>query len=53
MQRPAKLDKKLVRDLKAIADPDDPWQTVSGKTMCTYDFYEGIKKSKNFPAFIY
>lgn len=41
IQRPAKLDKKMVRELKALADPEDPWQTVSGKTMCTYDFYEG------------
>ncbi|KAL0271369.1 UNVERIFIED_CONTAM: hypothetical protein PYX00_008478 [Menopon gallinae] len=41
VQRPAKLDRKMVRELKALADPDDPWQIVSGKTMCTYDFYEG------------
>ncbi|KAK6617702.1 hypothetical protein RUM44_005290 [Polyplax serrata] len=41
VQRPAKLDRRVVRELKALADPEDPWQTVSGKTMCTYDFYEG------------
>lgn len=39
--RPAKLDKKLVRELKALADPDDPYETVQGKTMCADDFYEG------------
>ncbi|KAJ2950015.1 hypothetical protein O0L34_g11352 [Tuta absoluta] len=41
IQRPAKLDKWLVRELKALADPEDPYDTVTGKTMCTYDFYEG------------
>lgn len=41
ISRPAKLDRKLVRELKAMADPDDPYETVTGKTMCTYDFYEG------------
>jgi len=42
VHRPATLDKKLARELKALADPlQDPYDTVSGKTMCTYDFYEG------------
>ncbi|GBP46088.1 Uridine phosphorylase 1 [Eumeta japonica] len=41
VQRPAKLDRRLVRELKALADPEDPYETVTGKTMCTYDFYEG------------
>ena len=42
VHRPAKLDKKLARELKALADPtQDAYETVSGKTMCTYDFYEG------------
>lgn len=41
VSRPAKLDRKLVRELKAMHDPDDPYDTVTGKTMCTYDFYEG------------
>lgn len=40
ISRPAKLDKKLARELKDLADPKDPFQTVVGKTMCTYDFYE-------------
>ncbi|XP_068081144.1 uridine phosphorylase 1 isoform X2 [Anabrus simplex] len=41
IQRPAKLDKKLIRELKSLADPEDPYDTVIGRTMCTYDFYEG------------
>lgn len=41
IQRPAKLDKRLARELKGLADPEDPYDTVTGKTMCTYDFYEG------------
>jgi len=41
VRRPAKLDKKLVRELKALADREDPYDTVTGKTMCTSDFYEG------------
>lgn len=28
--------------MKALADPtQDPYDTITGKTMCTYDFYEG------------
>lgn len=42
VQRPAKLDKKLSQELKSLADPDDPYDTVIGKTMCADDFYEGI-----------
>lgn len=41
IERPAKLDKKLARELKSLADKDDPYETVIGKTMCTHDFYEG------------
>lgn len=41
IQRPAKLDRRLVRELKGLSDPEDPYDTVTGKTMCTYDFYEG------------
>lgn len=40
-QRPAKLDKKLVRELKCLADVENPYDTIVGKTMCTHDFYEG------------
>lgn len=42
IHRPAKLNLKLARELKNLADPtQDPYETVTGKTMCTYDFYEG------------
>lgn len=41
VHRPAKLDKRLIRELKSLADVEDPYDTVMGKTMCTYDFYEG------------
>lgn len=42
IHRPAKLDKKLAKELKSLADPDtDPYPTVMGKTMATDDFYEG------------
>jgi hypothetical protein len=44
IQRTAKLDKRLARDLKLMAEPAQLYDTVTGKTMCTYDFYEG----KNF-----
>lgn len=41
VSRPAKLDRHLVRELKALSHADDPYDTVVGKTMCTSDFYEG------------
>ncbi|CAB3376869.1 Hypothetical predicted protein [Cloeon dipterum] len=41
VQRTAKLDKRLARDLKSMAEPSQLFETVTGKTMCTYDFYEG------------
>ncbi|XP_058830389.1 uridine phosphorylase 1 isoform X1 [Topomyia yanbarensis] len=41
VHRPAILDKRLVRELKSLASPDDPYDTITGKTMCTSDFYEG------------
>lgn len=41
VRRPAKLDRQLARDLKTLAHRDNPYDTVIGKTMCTYDFYEG------------
>lgn len=41
VRRPALLDKLLARNLKALAHREDPYDTVIGKTMCTYDFYEG------------
>lgn len=46
------MDKKLVRELKNLADPTmDPYDTVCGKTMCADDFYEG--KSNVSLIFIY
>ncbi|XP_018573889.1 uridine phosphorylase 1 isoform X2 [Anoplophora glabripennis] len=41
VKRPAKFDRRLVRELKALADKDDPYETVTGTTMCADDFYEG------------
>ncbi|KRF83442.1 uridine phosphorylase 1 isoform X1 [Drosophila virilis] len=41
VHRPAKLDKKLARELKSLASADDPYDTIIGKTLCTNDFYEG------------
>lgn len=39
--RPAKLDQQLVKDLQSLAQPDDGFETIAGKTMCANDFYEG------------
>lgn len=41
VKRPALLNKKLIRELKALASAEDPYSIISGKTMCTNDFYEG------------
>ncbi|KAJ8960406.1 hypothetical protein NQ318_013686 [Aromia moschata] len=41
VKRPALLDKRLSRELKALAHPEDPYETVIGTTMCADDFYEG------------
>lgn len=41
VKRPTKLDRKLVRELLALADKDDPYETITGTTMCALDFYEG------------
>jgi uridine phosphorylase len=41
VRRPAKLDRRLVRELRALADPEDPYETTTGTTMCANDFYEG------------
>lgn len=42
VHRPAVLDQDLVNELKEIAESELPnYKTVSGRTMCTYDFYEG------------
>lgn len=41
ISRPAKLDRQLARDLKALSQRDEIYDTIIGKTMCTNDFYEG------------
>jgi uridine phosphorylase len=41
VRRPAKLDRTLARELQSLAEPDDPYETLTGRTMCTCDFYEG------------
>jgi len=41
VRRPAKLDKKLIKEMLALRSNEDPYDTVVGKTMCTTDFYEG------------
>ncbi|KAK8392376.1 hypothetical protein O3P69_014619 [Scylla paramamosain] len=40
-RRPAVLDRQLAHDLKNLRREDDPFTVTVGKTMCTYDFYEG------------
>lgn len=40
-RRPALLDKKLAKELQDLAGEHDPFTVHVGKTMCTYDFYEG------------
>ncbi|XP_018015610.1 uridine phosphorylase 1 isoform X1 [Hyalella azteca] len=40
-RRPALLDKALAAELKDLATDTDPFTVHVGKTMCTYDFYEG------------
>ncbi|XP_030376265.1 uridine phosphorylase 1-like [Scaptodrosophila lebanonensis] len=40
-QRPTTLDAQLAREVADFARPEDGFQTVLGKTMCTNDFYEG------------
>ncbi|XP_023242563.1 uridine phosphorylase 2-like isoform X2 [Centruroides sculpturatus] len=42
VQRPAVLDKELAKELKSLSEEHLPhYKSVIGKTMCTYDFYEG------------
>lgn len=41
VKRPARIDRRLVRELKALSDTDDPYDTITGTTMCASDFYEG------------
>jgi uridine phosphorylase len=50
VRRPAELDNGLAQELKALAAREDPYDTVIGRTMCTYDFYEGniLPETQNF-----
>ncbi|XP_050293255.1 uridine phosphorylase 1 isoform X2 [Anthonomus grandis grandis] len=42
VKRPAHFDKKLVRELKVLANAEEyPYETTVGTTMCAEDFYEG------------
>ena len=41
LQHPAFLDRELCKELLEISKQDTSYTTVIGKTMCTYDFYEG------------
>ena len=41
VERPAVLDHALATDLCSLVKPEDAFQVVAGKTMCTLDFYEG------------
>jgi uridine phosphorylase len=53
IHRPAKLDQKLCREILALADPSlDPYDTITGKTMCTHDFYEGERRHEGFIKFM-
>lgn len=41
IRRPAILDKDLAEEILSLVEPEDDFQVVLGKTMCTDDFYEG------------
>lgn len=48
IERPAILDQNLAREIKGLANPiDDGFETVTGKTLATDDFYEGLNTSNN------
>ncbi|XP_041372109.1 uridine phosphorylase 2-like [Gigantopelta aegis] len=38
---PSFLDQDIVQELYSLAEKNDHFQTIVGKTMCTHDFYEG------------
>ena len=48
VNRPAKLDKELALELQSLTSEDDAFETHVGRTMCTYDFYEGIQLFTQF-----
>lgn len=41
VERPAKLDETLFREIISFKEPADDFQIIPGKTMCADDFYEG------------
>jgi uridine phosphorylase len=41
VEREAILDQDFANEIRSLADPNDTFQTVVGKTMCANDFYEG------------
>lgn len=41
IKRPATLDEGLIKRLVSCSRQDDDFKVVTGKTMCTLDFYEG------------
>jgi uridine phosphorylase len=41
IKRPATLDERLIKRLIGCSRPEDNFKVVTGKTMCTLDFYEG------------
>jgi len=48
VNRPAKLDKELALELQSLTSEDDAFETHVGRTMCTYDFYEGTQLFTQF-----
>lgn len=47
MDRPAILNQALAQEVISMKESSDNFSIVSGKTMCTDDFYEGNKKLKH------
>lgn len=52
MKFPAALDQGLASELVALANPQDDFETIKGKTYCTDSFYDGKLNVQNFPLFI-
>lgn len=38
---PALLDQSIASEMAALADPQDDFKTIKGKTYCTDSFYDG------------
>ncbi|XP_045482741.1 uridine phosphorylase 1-like isoform X2 [Harmonia axyridis] len=41
VRRPAVFNKELIDEIKSCVDPKNPYETITGTTMCANDFYEG------------